>query len=252
VRRELGGYRSRCSGGNEELKSSRRPCAPVARFSSAVQRCHGALDMLREPPGRRPRAGTRRPDGHRRPCPRMGVCGNRTSPLSFPRRRGPSRCPLRRRHDPDETGHQAVALGVIVSSSTNRERDARTVGHRPGQRHQVGDLDRGELAQALHVTRDRDGDDLAGATVADLEEMHLVDGDALASVFCCLVSKSMLGSARPAETKLTALVSTGKRMIAPSKVGRNALPTYRWPIHDPESDKAQFRPPEIQSLRNRK
>src|ERR1700733_7092299 len=34
----------------------------------------------------------------------------------------------------------------------------------------------------------------------------------LASVFCCLVSKSMLGSAGPAETKCTTLVSTGKRI----------------------------------------
>ena len=74
----------------------------------------------------------------------------------------------------------------------------------------------------------------------------------LASVFGCLVSKSMLGSAGPAETKLTTLVSTGKRMIAPSKAGRNALPTYRWPIREAESDKAQFRPPEIQSPRDQK
>ena len=60
-----------------------------------------------------------------------------------------------------------------------RERDARAVGHGPGDGHQVGHLDRGELAEAPDFAGDLDGDHLTGASVADDEEVDLVDGDAL-------------------------------------------------------------------------
>ena len=42
----------------------------------------------------------------------------------------------------------------------------------------------------------------------------------LASVFCCLVSKSRVGSAGPAETKCATLVSTGKRICCSFHVGK--------------------------------
>ena len=82
-------------------------------------------------------------------------------------------------HDPDEPGHQAEALGAIASifeaENDTPERSAMV----QVQRHQVGHLDRGELAQALDVAGDLDGDDLAGPAVAHDEEVDLVDGDAL-------------------------------------------------------------------------
>src|SRR5258708_4125446 len=46
----------------------------------------------------------------------------------------------------------------------------------------------------------------------------------LSSTFCALVPKSIAGSGGPAETKFTALVSTGSRMLLPSKGEGEFLP----------------------------
>jgi hypothetical protein len=68
---------------------------------------------------------------------------------------------------------------------------------------------------------------------ADLPDNAEVESSILSSpttkvqvsgVFCNLVSNSSAGSDGPALTKLTTLVSTGKRIAAPFKVRRRFLP----------------------------
>ena len=112
---------------------------------------------------------------------------------------------------------RAEAFGSDRLDLRRRERHARAVGHGPGRGHEVGHLDRGELAEAPDLAGDLDRDDLTGAAVADDEEVDLVDGDAL-GVDLLLLGVEVDDSVRPVRPRRSARhwCRRANALVAPS------------------------------------
>jgi len=98
----------------------------------------------------------------------------------------------------------------------------------PGDGDQVGHLDRGEPAKTTDLAGDLDGDHVLGPAFTDGEEVDPVDGYAVGVSLLLLRLEVDAGFGRSAETKLTTLVSTGKRIGSSFQNGKEgpSLLTY--------------------------
>ena len=126
---------------------------------------------------------------------------------------------------PTKRGHQAEAFAVIASIlEAENDTPERSAMDQVMATRSVT-LTGVNWPEAPDLAGDLDGDHLTGPAVADDEEVDLVDGDALGVESSAAWCRSRrLGSAGPAETKCTTLVSTGKRICCSFQSGRNFLP----------------------------